>query len=262
VSAGRRVESRSSRTSRGPIPSAGPGRLGKRCPISREAAIPISLVRRHDESHGWRLSFRRPKRENSRGERWRERVARRVEPHGCRWGGDTDRACHRAQFKSNLRHDRVSWSLVVARQLPRLRPLRQSGSNRARARAPARGRSLTPLSAECGSLRIGKTRREGQGRCAPSPVQKCGTRDRPRRESHGRIKDRADTSVSRSIASIDRRIGRRSALRSHAGRGRSNRYETSVDGRSDENDDNDNDDEDDDDDDLVTALLRGRHDER
>ncbi|KAI4493273.1 hypothetical protein M0802_009441 [Mischocyttarus mexicanus] len=29
-----------------------------------------------------------------------------------RWGGDTDRACHRPQFQSNLRHDRVSWSLV------------------------------------------------------------------------------------------------------------------------------------------------------
>ena len=33
--------------------------------------------------------------------------------HGSWWGGDTDRACHRPQFESNLRHDRVSWLLVA-----------------------------------------------------------------------------------------------------------------------------------------------------
>lgn len=30
-----------------------------------------------------------------------------------RWGADTDRACYRPQFKSNLRNDRISWSLVA-----------------------------------------------------------------------------------------------------------------------------------------------------
>lgn len=36
---------------------------------SREGPpIPISFLRSHDESHGWRLSFKRPKRENARRE--------------------------------------------------------------------------------------------------------------------------------------------------------------------------------------------------
>lgn len=39
--------------------------------------------------------------------------ARQSKEHGCWWGGDTDRACHRPQFESNLRHDRVSLPLVA-----------------------------------------------------------------------------------------------------------------------------------------------------
>lgn len=63
------------------------------------------------------LSLKRLKRENARreteGKRKRKRVARRVELYRSRWGADTDRACYRPQFKSNLRHDRISWSRVA-----------------------------------------------------------------------------------------------------------------------------------------------------
>jgi len=216
MSAGRHVvegESAFSQKSRAdPFRGTGStGQASRQCPITSLARLRCPS-RSFESLAGVYLS--KDRRGRTRAVRDGKSVWQGESNHMDRWGGDTDRACHRAQFKSNLRHDRVSWSLVVARQLPRLRPLRQSRSNRAC--AAARGRSLTPLSAECGSLKIGKTRRKGQGRCAPSPVQKCGTRDRPRRESHGRIKDRADTSVSRSIGAIDRRIGRRSAPRSHA----------------------------------------------
>lgn len=53
----------------------------------------------------------------------RERECSKASPslHEYRWGGDTDRACHRPQFKSNLRHDRVSW-LLAAPPFPLIRP--------------------------------------------------------------------------------------------------------------------------------------------
>lgn len=57
--------------------------------------------------HDALLSFKRSKRENKR-----ESEAKYKE-HGCWWGGDSDRACHRAQFESNLRHDRVSLPLAA-----------------------------------------------------------------------------------------------------------------------------------------------------
>lgn len=57
--------------------------------------------------HDALLSFKRSKRENKR-----ESEAKCKED-GCWWGGDSDRACHRAQFESNLRHDRVSLPLAA-----------------------------------------------------------------------------------------------------------------------------------------------------
>lgn len=82
------------------------------------ARAPVSFLRsrwRQRVMAGVYLSKDLRERERAaRGEkRERKRVARRVELYRSRWGADTDRACYRPQFKSNLRHDRISWSLVA-----------------------------------------------------------------------------------------------------------------------------------------------------
>jgi len=99
------------------------------------------------------LAFRRPKRENVRREM--KRASGKASHMDPWWGADTDRACHRPQqFKSNLRHDRVSWILSC--------PTTSFGfsfpSATSRSRAYRDSRPPVPFTrgAECRSLQIDK----------------------------------------------------------------------------------------------------------
>lgn len=89
----------------GPFPPADPGsgaRRGAALPLADSLALPA--VQRRTPGALFYL-LKEPKRESTR---------QCSEPRNTVlwWGGDTDRACHRPQFESNLRHDRVSWPLV------------------------------------------------------------------------------------------------------------------------------------------------------
>lgn len=95
-----------------------------------------------DESWPAFISQKAEEREGAARDGKRKRVARRVKLYRSRWGADTDRACYRPQFKSNLRHDRISWSLVALLLPLLLRPLRQ----RTRAYREPINRSLISLS--------------------------------------------------------------------------------------------------------------------
>lgn len=95
-----------------------------------------------DESWPAFISQTAEEREGAARDGKRKRVARRVKLNRSRWGADTDRACYQPQFKSNLRHDRISWSLVALLLPLLLRPLRQ----RTRAYREPINRSLISLS--------------------------------------------------------------------------------------------------------------------
>lgn len=105
--------------------------LGAACRSDPERApmlVPFLLRRRTQPTVG--VDLLRGRRgstwQESEGDREGERECSKASLHGCWWGGDTDRACHRPQFKSNLRHDRVSWLLAappfpLGRRVPLLR---------------------------------------------------------------------------------------------------------------------------------------------
>lgn len=75
---------------------------------------PALIFRKAEEGERGKPRERETREKDKEGGSEKENVARRVRAYMERkWGGDTDRACHRPQFKSNLRDDRVSWLLAA-----------------------------------------------------------------------------------------------------------------------------------------------------